>query len=82
MARTYKPYRWFLTPGDDRKVIDKPDSELAGQEMADLDATNEDNYIETGYDRWLYQPQRRSHRHHLLQGRHVRPRSGCALGRP
>jgi len=57
VARTYKPYRWFLTPGDNRKVIYKPDAELAGQEMADLYATNEDNYIETGYDRWLYQPQ-------------------------
>ena len=57
VARTYKPYRWFLTPGDNRKVIYKPDAELAGKEMADLYATNEDNYIETGYDRWLYQPQ-------------------------
>ncbi|MEA1996819.1 MAG: transglutaminase-like domain-containing protein, partial [Gemmatimonadota bacterium] len=54
VARTYKPYRWYLTPGDNRKVIYKPDTEEAGEDLANLYATAEDNYVETGYDKNLY----------------------------
>jgi len=56
VARTYKPYRWFLTP-DNRKVIYKPEAETAGPEMAGIYGTADDNYVETNYDEWLYRPQ-------------------------
>jgi len=57
VARSYKPYRWYLTPGDNRKMIYKPDAMPAGEDLAGIYATTDDNYVETGYDKWLYQPQ-------------------------
>jgi len=54
VARTYKPYRWFLTPGDHRKMIYKPDGDTAGEGLANLYATTGDNFVQQGYDRWLY----------------------------
>ena len=54
VARTYKPYRWYLTPGDDRKMIYKPDADPAGEGLALIYDTEEDNYVETGYDTWVY----------------------------
>ncbi len=57
VARTYKPYRWYLDPDDNRKMIYKPDADPAGKGLADLYATMDDNYVETGYDEWLYQEQ-------------------------
>ena len=55
VARTYKPYRWFLTPGDNRKIIYKPDGYPAGDELANLYATSGDNFIQDGYDKWIYE---------------------------
>jgi len=57
VARTYKPYRWYAHPEGNRKVVYKPDADLAGKGLADLYATMEDNYVETHYDKWLYQEQ-------------------------
>ncbi|MBN2289873.1 MAG: transglutaminase domain-containing protein, partial [Candidatus Glassbacteria bacterium] len=57
VARAYKPYRWYVTPGEGRKMIYKPDADPAGQGLADLYATMDDNYVETGYDERLYQEQ-------------------------
>jgi hypothetical protein len=54
VARTYKPYRWYLTPGDNRKMIYKPDADPAGNGLADIYETMDDNYVETGYDKWMY----------------------------
>ncbi|MFC2075773.1 transglutaminase domain-containing protein [candidate division KSB1 bacterium] len=53
-ARTYKPYRWFRTPGLDRKVIYGMERDPAGPGLSDLYDTMENNYVETGYDPWLY----------------------------
>ncbi|HUU26387.1 MAG TPA: transglutaminase domain-containing protein [archaeon] len=60
VARAYKPYRWYLTPGDNRKMIYKPDADPAGEDLATIYETKEDNYVETGYDEWLYQEQNMS----------------------
>jgi hypothetical protein len=57
VARTYKPYRWYLTPGDNRKMIYKPDADPAGEDLATIYQTKEDNYVETGYDEWVYKEQ-------------------------
>ena len=57
VARAYKPYRWYLTPGDNRKVIYKPDAWPAGEGLATIYETREDNYVEAGYDEWLYKHQ-------------------------
>jgi hypothetical protein len=57
VARTYKPYRWYLTPDRDRRVIYKPDSDPAGDPMATIYATKEDNHVETDYDEWLFTEQ-------------------------
>ena len=54
VARSYKPYRWYLTPGDERKMIYKPDADPAGEGLATIYQTADDNYVETGYDKWLY----------------------------
>lgn len=56
VARTYKPYRWYLMP-DNRKVIYKPEAETAGPDLGDIYRTGDDNYVETGYDQWIYKPQ-------------------------
>lgn len=55
VARTYKPYRWYTHPEDGRKVIYKPDTETAGEGLALLYETMEDNYVETHYDKWMYE---------------------------
>ncbi len=57
VARSYKPYRWYLTPGDNRKMIYKPDAMPAGEGLAEIYETMDDNYVETGYDKWMYTPQ-------------------------
>ena len=57
VARTYKPYRWYLTPENNRKMIYMPDVWPAGESLATLYETGEDNYVETGYDEWLYKHQ-------------------------
>lgn len=57
VARTYKPYRWYATPGDNRKMIYKPDAESMGESLATYYETAEDNYVETGYDKWLFMDQ-------------------------
>ncbi|MFC2075772.1 transglutaminase domain-containing protein [candidate division KSB1 bacterium] len=57
VARTYKPYRWFITPGNNRKFIYKPETDPAGPGLALLYDTMDDNYVETGYDKWLYTEQ-------------------------
>jgi len=57
VARTYKPYRWYLTSGDNRKMIYKPEADPAGEGLASIYDTEEDNYVEPGYDQWLYQEQ-------------------------
>ena len=57
VARTYKPYRWYLTAEDNRKMIYMPDAWPAGEDLATIYETREDNYVETGYDEWLYKHQ-------------------------
>ncbi len=57
VSRTFKPYRWYLTAGDNRKVIYRPESETMGDSWANYYGTPEDNYVETGYDQWIYQQQ-------------------------
>ena len=55
VARTYKPYRWYATPGDNRKTIYKPDGDMAGADLANIYATADDNFVQTGYDRYIYE---------------------------
>jgi len=57
VARTYEPYRWYPALPDNRKMIYMPEQEKAGQSMANIYATKEYNYIETGYDEWVYRQQ-------------------------
>jgi len=58
VERTYKPYRWFLTPGLNRKVIYTPDRDPAVKHdthLATLYKTMDNNYVQKGYDPWLYE---------------------------
>ena len=57
VSRTYKPYRWYLTPGDNRKTVYKPDSDPAGDVLAGYYATMHNNYVQTYYDEWVYKEQ-------------------------
>ncbi|MFC2075771.1 transglutaminase domain-containing protein [candidate division KSB1 bacterium] len=57
VAKTYKPYRWFLTPGDNRKIIYKPEADPAGKGLAILYETMDNNFAGTHYDKWIFQEQ-------------------------
>jgi hypothetical protein len=57
VSRTYKPYRWYLTPGDNRKTIYKPDADPAGEGLASYYATTHNNYVQIHYDEWLFKEQ-------------------------
>ena len=53
VSRSYEPYRWYIGL-DGRKMIYMPEKDPAGQSLADIYATGEDNYVETAYDEMLY----------------------------
>lgn len=54
VARTRKPYRWVIPAGERRKRIYMP-GEDRSEKLAGLYETDEDNYVETGYDEWIYE---------------------------
>ena len=53
VARTRKPYRWVVPAGQRRKQIYMPGEDRA-KKLATLYETDDDNYIETHYDEWIY----------------------------
>ena len=55
VSRAYKPYRYYYTPGLNHKLIYKPDAWPAGEGLGLIYDTAEDNYVETGYDKWMYE---------------------------
>ncbi len=55
VSRAYKPYRWYYTPASNRKRIYKPDAWPAGDGLGVIYDTAEDNYVETYYDKWMYE---------------------------
>ncbi|MEW5977462.1 MAG: transglutaminase domain-containing protein [Acidobacteriota bacterium] len=55
VARSFKPSRWFLSPDDGRKVVYRPEAETVEESWANNYGTSEDNYVEGGYDAWIYQ---------------------------
>ena len=54
VSRTYRPARRFRRLKDNTIVQYEPGREHAGEELSILYETVSDNYIEEGYDRWIY----------------------------
>ncbi len=57
VARTFVPSKQYFTPDGNRKMYYKPPSDPAGKKLVNIYASGENNYIETGYDKWLYTEQ-------------------------
>ncbi|MFH1071553.1 MAG: transglutaminase domain-containing protein [Candidatus Glassbacteria bacterium] len=54
VARSYRPYRWYPSLENGRKVIYAPEADPAGEALANLYASSDNNWISKGYDLWVY----------------------------